>query len=146
MYMYYKWEKEAQKTNLEESGMTSNSKAIQILLDHFAEFVQHKHDPTSEGYFLLTRSLLVETYNRALFGSLSRNFEEIFMTRHLDNLVAALESRFEHKAVLQDTAILPLAFYVKEPPVIADPPLAMVRGLPFLTLGAYLLYSALKSN
>ena len=55
MYTYARWEKETQKANLEEIGVTSQSKALQILIDHFLELSQYKPDHSIEGYAAVTK-------------------------------------------------------------------------------------------
>jgi hypothetical protein len=53
MYMYHRWGKETEKASLEEAGITSQSKALQIILEHLGESLQYQSKPMDEGYLMI---------------------------------------------------------------------------------------------
>lgn len=88
----------------------------------------------------------METFNRAVFTSLLRNFEELIRTKQYDQLVSLLEAKFDPKIPHQHPEVAPVKFYLLESPQAPEQQFHIVQGLPFFTLGAYGLYYLLKSN
>lgn len=66
MHLYYRREKDTKKQFLEDAGMTSHSKASQIIIEHLREYVYHKPIAKCPGYSAITKNHIcryVQQYN-----------------------------------------------------------------------------------
>jgi hypothetical protein len=90
--------------------------------------------------------MFVEMFNRAIYFSLLRNFEELLRTNHANPFSSALERHFESNPteITQDN--LSLELLVHDCPIAQERRIQFVNGLPFIVLAGFGLHYIMNSK